>query len=464
MKNFQQYKSSYLFLVTVLFLSSTHFACKKTAKPGPETPIDTVKVVDYSLPQISINSIDSIKDDPKVNGTITISQLDKMSFDGFLGIEYRGATSQSFPKKAYGIEIRDTNNEDLSVSLLGLPTEEDWILYAPYSDKSLMRNVLIYDLARKIGGYASRTKFVELTVNKDYKGVYVFMEKLKRNENRINITKLKSSGNGGEDVTGGYILKIDKLAGNNLGSGYNNDNSFSSSIKPTGASGNQKIRFLYEYPKAEDITTAQKTYISKYLGDFETALSSTTFTSSATGYSSYIDVPSFIDFFLLNELSNNVDGYRLSTYLNKDKNGKLKAGPIWDFNLAFGNANYCGGNKTDVWAYKFNDRCSTDGNLVPFWWGRLLEDPAYVTKLKARWNELKSGPIAPNALLANVDGYATKLARAKVIDKNFTKWPVLGVYVWPNAFIGTTYESETGYLKTWITNRITWMDGAISEL
>ena len=191
----------------------------------------------------------------------------------------------------------------------------------------------------------------------------------------------------------------------------------------------------------------KKTYIAKYVGDFETSLNAANFADPTVGYATYIDVPSFIDFFLLNELSNNVDGYRLSTYLNKDKNGKLKAGPIWDFNLAFGNANYCGGDKTNVWAYKFNERCSADGNLVPFWWGRLLQDPNYVAKLKARWNELKAGPMSQTALFGNIDGYVDKLAKAKVIDKNFSKWPVLGTYVWPNAFVGTNYDSETGYLK-----------------
>lgn len=464
MKTISTQKYFFALTFSILLISLVQFSCKKTANPVPELPVDTAKVVDYRLPKISVTTTDSIVDDPKVKGKITISQFDKISFDGSLGIEFRGATSQTFPKKSYGLEIRDANNSGLSTSLLSLPAEEDWILYGPYSDKSLMRNVLIYDLARKMGDYASRTAFVELTVNKEYKGIYVLMEKLKRNENRINIDKLKSNENSGEDVTGGYILKIDKLAGNNVGSGYNSENSFSSTITPIGASADQKIYFLYEYPKAKDITTAQKTYISNYVSDFEKSLNATDFANPSIGYAAYIDVQSFIDFFLLNELSNNVDGYRLSTFLNKDKNGKLKAGPIWDFNLAFGNADYCGGGSSNVWAYKFNDRCSADGNLVPFWWGKLLQDPNYVAKLKARWNELKAGPMAQNILLTNIDGYANVLSKAQVIDKNFAKWPVLGVYVWPNNFIGTTYNSEVNYVKTWLTDRITWMDGAINTL
>ena len=295
-----------------------------------------------------------------------------------MGIEFRGASSQGFPKKSYRLETWDENNEDINVSLFGLPEEEDWILHGPYSDKALMRNILVYDLSRDIGRYASRTLFVDVTINNQYQGVYVFMESLKRDGDRIDINKLKEDENTGEDLTGGYILKIDKLAGSNLGEGYNDLNSFVSSYEPPNASNNQDIFFLYEEPDAEDITVAQKEYISNYISDFEDALSSENFTDVDTGYPAYIDVASFIDFFILNELANNVDGYRLSTYMHKDKNEKLRMGPIWDFNLAFGNADYCDGGSTNVWAYKFNDRCSNDFWLVPFWWERLMQDPTYV--------------------------------------------------------------------------------------
>ena len=141
-----------------------------------------------------------------------------MTYEGFIGIEIRGQSSQMFPKKQYGFETRDSENEDLDVSLLGLPEEEDWILHAPYSDKSLIRNALIYDLSRDIGRYSSRLVFVELILNNIYDGLYILMEKLKRDKYRIDINKLKSSENEGEDLTGGYILKLDKeIASKQLG-------------------------------------------------------------------------------------------------------------------------------------------------------------------------------------------------------------------------------------------------------
>ena len=452
----------YPFLFLCIGILST--SCNNTSELDIENPDSIIKPEDR-LAQVIVNTNGgTIVDEPKINAQMTISKADIVSFEGFIGIEFRGASSQSFPKKSYGLETRDENNEDLDVSLLGFPEEEDWVLYGPYSDKSLMRNILIYDLSRDIEMYASRSVFVELTINSVYQGVYVFMEKLKRDSQRIDINKLKADENSGEDLTGGYILKIDKTAGSNLGEGYNELNSFTSQYDPQNASSGQEINFLYEYPKAEDITTEQKDYISTYVSNFEDALASTDFTDPNLGYAAYIDVPSFIDFFLLNELSNNVDGYRLSTFMHKDKNGKLKMGPIWDFNLAFGNANYCSGGETNVWAYKFNERCSGDFWLTPFWWDRLLQDPAFVTQLKNRWDALRVNAFSEATIMAKIDNYNDTLEKAGAIDKNFETWDVLGIYIWPNNFIGNTHSEENDFLKNWISDRLTWLDGAISTL
>jgi len=451
-----------IFVLTFFaFIIST--GCEKSDDPVND-PIPEIKPEDR-LPQILINTNGgNIVDEPKINANISISKADVISYEGNIGIEIRGASSQSFPKKSYGFETRDSNNEDLNVSLLGFPEEEDWILYGPYSDKSLLRNMLIYDLSREIDMYASRSQFVELTINGLYKGVYVFMEKLKRDSQRIDINKLKDDENSGEDVTGGYILKIDKTAGTNLGDGYNELNSFPSAYDPLNAILGQKINFLYEYPDAEDITTEQKTYISTYMSQFEDALTSDNFTDEVLGYNAYIDTQSFIDFFLLNELSNNVDGFRLSTFMHKDKNGKLKMGPIWDFNLAFGNADYCSGGETNVWAYKFNERCSNDFWLIPFWWDRLLQDPTFVTQLKERWSILRNSTFSESTILSKIDNYTDTLNKAGAIQNNFKTWNILTTYVWPNNYVGNTYDNENNYLKDWIKDRLVWMDDAINTL
>ncbi len=448
----------------LLAFFSTLFILVSCESSTSDTPGQTVTPEDQ-LTQIEVNTNNgTIVDEPKINAEMTISQNDVILYEGPIGIEIRGASSQSFPKKSYGFETRDENNEDLDVALLEFPEEEDWILHGPYSDKSLMRNMLIYDLSRDIDMYASRTKLVELTINNSIQGVYVFMEKLKRDSNRIDINKLKEDENSGEDLTGGYILKIDKVAGTNLGDGYNPLNSFTSTVAPPGATNNQKIRFLYEYPDAEDITPEQRNYISTYVSDFENVLASANFADPATGYQAYIDTNSFIDFFLLNELSNNVDGYRLSTYMHKDKSGKLKMGPIWDFNLAFGNADYCSGGETNVWAYKFNERCSNDFWQIPFWWQRLLEDPNFVTNLKNRWNTLRGSAFSDGNVQSKIDGYIETMTKAGAIDTNFMKWPILGTYVWPNNFVGSSYFEEKNYMKDWLADRLTWLDSNINSL
>jgi hypothetical protein len=418
------------------------------------------------LPQVLINTkgVD-IVDEPKISSDAIFVTASDTIYNGNIGIEFRGASSQAlFPKKSYGLETWDENDEDTDAVLFGLPEEEDWILYGPYSDKTLMRNILIYDLSRDIGQYASRSLFVDLTLNDAYQGVYVFMEKLKRDGGRIDINKLKDDENSGEDLTGGYILKIDKTAGNNLGEGYNDLNSFVSPYAPPNASMRQKTYFLYEYPDAEDITVEQKTYISTYVTDFENSLASDNFLDADLGYANFIDTDSFIDFFLLNELANNVDGYRLSTYMHKDKNEKLKMGPIWDFNLAFGNADYCSGGATDVWAYKFNERCPGDFWLVPFWWERLLQDPAFVTRLKERWITLRGTEFSNGAITARMDAYRLQLDESGSTPLNFEVWPILGTYIWPNNFVGANYDQEISYLNDWIEDRLTWLDAQINQL
>ena len=453
------------FKVLFLFFLLTGYSC--SSDDGYSTIPDEkpdIKPED-KLPVVTINTNGGvIVDEPKIKAKMDIFIVHTPEYQGNIGIEIRGASSQMFPKKSYGLETRDANDEDLEVSIFGFPEEEDWILYAPYSDKSLMRNFLIYDLSRDMDRYASRCKFVDLEINGEYKGVYVFMEKLKRDKGRIDINKLKKDENSGEDLTGGYILKIDKISGNNLGDGYNDQNSFTSKYKPLHSSNGQEIRYLYDYPKAEKITTQQKDYIKEYVNNFEDALASDDFTDPEKGYRAYIDVDSFIDFFLLNEVSHNVDGFRLSTYMHKDKNGKLKMGPIWDFNLAFGNANYCGGGDTDSWAYQFNSRCPNDFWAVPFWWERFLQDPEFVSRLKARWAELRGNVLSDASILNKIDDYETLLNKSGSVDENFKVWQILGVYVWPNNYVGKTYQEELNYLQEWIKSRLTWMDRAVNNL
>ncbi|WP_299075292.1 CotH kinase family protein [uncultured Paraglaciecola sp.] len=398
----------------------------------------------------------AIVDEPKIMASMLMTDKDEILYQGNIGIEYRGSTSQTFDKKSYGFETWDQHGEDMKVELAGFPEEEDWIFYGPYSDKSLLRNVLIFDLSNQMGRYAVRTQFVEVTVNDDYNGLYVLMEKIKRDSERVDISKLKS-----DDISGGYILKIDKTTGED----FSLDFSFSSQFDGFGdANGSQKIKFLYEYPKPKDIEPAEKAYIQDYMADFEQALMSDDFTDPDLGYRQYIDVDSFIDFFILNELTRNVDAFRLSTFMHKDKGEKLNMGPIWDFNIAFGNADYCQGESTVDWAYKFNQYCPDDPSRVPFWWGKLLQDPQFVAQLKARWSGLRTDILSEQNIAKVIQAKVTRLKQGGVIKANFERYNVLGVHVWPNFYVGANYDEEVTYLKQWISDRLNWMDSGIQAL
>ena len=413
-----------------------------------KTPLKLIKINTYGK---------EIVDEPKISGFFQIFQGNDLIEEHNIGIEIRGSSSQYFPKKSYGFETWDESGEDLDVSLAGYPEEEDWILYGPFSDKSLIRNVLIYRLSNLIGRYATKTSFYNLQINDEFLGLYVLMEKIKRDKNRVDISKNRS-----DDISGGYIIKIDKITGD--GDTLNENIAFMSEYTKDGVKGiNKNVHFLYEYPKNRDISDEQKNYIQGYMRGFEDAMASENFTSESEGYKKYIDVDSFIDFFILNEITRNVDAYRISTFMHKDINDKLKMGPIWDFNIAFGNADYCEGGLTTGWAYKFNEACPADGMLVPFWWDRLMQDPNFTQALKERWTSLRLNELSNSSIMGIVDELVGELEDSDAITQNFGKWLILGTYIWPNNFIGNRHSEEITYLKEWIEARLSWMDQEITK-
>jgi hypothetical protein len=412
-----------------------------------------------NLPIVVINTLSqTIQDDPKItcdmgiiyNGTgIRNYMTDPFNeYNGKIGIEIRGSSSQMFPKKSYGVETRDALGLSNNVSLLGMPSENDWILYAPYTDKTLMRDVMVYQFGNDCGRYAPNTRFVELVINGEYMGVYVLEEKIKIDNGRVDIASLNTGDTIGDELTGGYILKIDKFTG---GSDY----FLSTYLSPTGS----QIPFLYHDPEGMELHPLQQNYIQGFMQDFEDALFGPSFNDPILGYRRYINVGSFIDYFLANEFSRNVDGYRLSTYFYKDKNSNdslLHIGPLWDFNLALGNADYCDGGLTTGWAYEFDLVCGGDGYQIPQWWYRLLEDTVFANELKCRYLELRSGILSDAYLMNQMDSMANVLDESQ--QRNYLKWPILGTYVWPNNYIGTTFQEEMDYLKNWVSQRMSWLD------
>ena len=435
--------------------------------PGPE---------DLTLPYFRVTTDETIRDEPKVIAEVEVYTNQELDYSGTIGIEFRGSTSQRiFDKKSYGLETWDASGNDISVPLLGWGSEEDWILYGPYSDKTLLRNVLLYELSNDLGNYAVRTTFAELELNGADQGAYVFMEKIKRDNNRLDLEQLDRSMTSADLISGGYILKIDKTTGDTNNPDWPGDFAYTAELgfrssygvdeneldyEPYGTKQGEETYFLYEYPRAELINEEQKTYIQEYIHDFETALIEETFEGSERAYEDYIDVTSFVDFFLLNELSGNPDAYRLSTFLHKDRGQKLKMGPVWDINLGFGND---GRSATNVWIYQYNDSYPEDAWLVPFWWEKLLDDPLFRAAVKERWQALRVNILATHTVLAMIDSYVATLESNGMIDRNFSRWPVLGVALPFNSYVGASYEGEITYVKNWCESRFDWMDQEISS-
>ncbi len=251
-----------------------------------------------------------------------------------------------------------------------------------------MRNFLAYTMSRELGHWAANTRFVEVVVNGDYKGIYVFMERIKRNANRVNIPKMAVTDVSGDAVTGGYIFALDK-----------EPDGWFSAFKPNNSVNNNTRQFTYTYPKASDIVQEQKDYIKSYVDSFEAALRGPQYQDPVNGVRKFADITSFIDYFIVNEVSRNVDGYRLSTYFYKNRNSinrKIIAGPVWDYDLAFRNANYCSGSDVLLgWAYQFNYVCPGDGaGLIPFWWDRFMTDTAFTSELRCRWKAARQNSLS----------------------------------------------------------------------
>ncbi|MDX2362015.1 MAG: CotH kinase family protein [Crocinitomicaceae bacterium] len=415
-------------------------------------------LTDSNLPIVIITTQNNapIIDDPRViahmgvidNGAGNMNNVNDpfTTFDGRIEIEIRGSTSQQYPKKGYGFETQDSAGFNLQVALLGMPPENDWILHGPYPDKTLIRNVLTFDLSRQMGHYAPDTRFCELIINGDYRGVYVAMERIKIDNNRVNLQDLHQPDVWGDTLTGGYIVKVDKLTGE---VGYSWTSNY-----------NNEVVFQFHDPEFDELSPTQVSYMENHINSFEDAINGPQFADPNVGWPYYIDATSFYDFFILQELGRTVDGYRSSSFLHKDKNAlswnsRMRAGPMWDFNLSFGNADYCGANTTTGWQYNFDQVCDFSTS-IPFWWKKLLQDPNYENGLRCRWEELREGPLKTENINNFIDSVATHIEDARI--RNFQRWPIIGVYINWNGFVGQTYEEDLQYLKTYMEQRSVWID------
>ncbi|HXG49033.1 MAG TPA: CotH kinase family protein [Methylomirabilota bacterium] len=459
------------------------------------------------------------------------------AFDGRALANIRGRASLRYPKRSYTVKLVDEHDGFLKAPILGMPKDSDWVLYAPYPDKTLMRDVLAYELSNQIGEWAPRTRFVEVFVNEsggpitmaDYVGVYVFEERVRRGKDRVNIAALDPDALTPPAITGGYIFKKDHvdrgyygepdlLGGGNTPSstvdrpglpsgpggfpanpaGFlpsyagsrrssNSSSSSSSRRRRTAAVTNQlgaivkresgksmrviyvndderieeqreegfqtalaTNQFYYVDPEEDEINAAQRAWLRGHLDAFEQVLYGPAFRDPTHGYAAWIDPGSFIDHHLIVEVTKNVDGFRFSTFYHKDRGGKIRAGPIWDWNLSFGNANGKQGWMPEHWLWpQLDDKEYT-------WYRRLFDDPDFGQRYVDRWTELRKTVFATDRLLRRVDEIAALLHEAQA--RNFERWPILGQGVNPNWFVGVSYADEVRWMKEWIANRLNWIE------
>lgn len=351
-----------------------------------------------------------------------------------IGLEIRGRGNTTwilFPKKPYRLRLAS------STSLLGMPANRHWVLLANYSDKTFLRNELAFDFSRAVGmAWTPRARYVDVEVNGTYEGVYQLVEHIRIGPDRVNIQSMKASDTSATDVTGGYLLEVDER--------YGEEFCLNSTIT--------RMVFCVVDPETLNQPTWQKqrAYLTSYLARTDSAIFGPQFRDPDRGYAAYIDVESSINYNIVQEVTKNVDGaLRFSGFMYKPRGGKLIFGPVWDFDLAFGNVNYDGADQPAGWHSRRAQ-----------WYTRLFEDPAYVARFNARWAELKrSGAL--DSLQNLVRSRASYLSVVQV--RNFERWPILGTYVWPNRVVTGSYAGEVTAMDRWLSDRISWMYGNIQN-
>lgn len=388
-------------------------------------------------------------------------------YAGRTGINIRGQSSAALPKRPYKLETWDENNQDIDVSLFGLPAESDWVLGNPYGDRTFMRTLLALEFSNRMEYYSPRTRMVEVYLNEDggqvggpdsddYRGVYVFTEKIKRNEERVDIDKLSSSDDSEPDITGGYIIRHDK---------NRTEDSFY-----TWAG-----RWFYLEPSHDEITQAQKDYIKNYLETFEGVLQSENFNDPIEGYSKYIDVDSFIVNDFCSEITKEVDTYVYSTYVTKERNGKLQMSPQWDFNISLGNNDYRVFNmETQHHTSGWNRNPGDTGLWEYRWHARLMEDTEYLRRYADLWYHFREDVLSDASILQSIDNKLNSV-NAGAAQRNFARWDILNTWAgfsWsgdgPNFYYGGndelgcpgaegghphTYAMQVEWLKNWLTGQ-----------
>lgn len=384
------------------------------------------------LCRMAIACDQSIPDEPKIACTFSLVDGQGVTeFDDHAGIELHGRTSLDFPKKNYSIELRDAAGATKATDLLGMGKESDWILDGMWANRSLMRNALVFDAFRELGGlhYAAKGRWCTLDLNGQPQGIYRLEEKIKRDDDRVVLTE--------DDGTGrSFIIKQDSSGAATLSVGA-------------------ESHWELVYPNQNTATSAQLAGVQAWLKALGTALKNPT--DPQIGVESLLDRDAAVDWVLFQEMMKNIDAYNLSLYFSRDAGGLARLIP-WDFDLSLGQPTVDGDTSTPP-----NDQPGGwiihQTNL----WQALAAVPDIVQRLGARWRELRAGPLSDAALMARIDGYQVSLA-AGAVDQNFTIWPLSQIgYTWApyTLYPVSSYADEVSKVRAYLTARMAWIDAHI---
>ena len=404
---------------------SNKVAFSLTATDGQESTY-TVDLARFTgLPVINLYTdngavIDSKEDYVKGQTSITGGR----HFDDFAlsEMKIRGRGNSTWflhPKKPFQMKLDD------KAEFLGMPRDKKWLFLAEYSDKTMLRNRISFEM-----GYISHLDwtpqghFAEVFLNDQYNGTYNITQKVEESDNRVVLGDT------------GYLLELDQLDRLDPDDVY-----FESSVT-------ELFLVNIKEPKL-DYDSAEYLYIEQLIHEFETALFSDNFRDATNGYAPYIDLNSFIDWYLISEITKNVDSQFFSSiYLNVMPGERIKMGPLWDFDLSFGNVDYADSQYAEGWWVKYHP-----------WYERLFQDPDFVTSVKSRFQFFMQNQ---DFILEKIDNHARELRWAQ--QQNDDLWQTLGIYVWPNPVFYDTYQEEVDHLKSWYVNRMNWLDAAFEGL
>lgn len=371
-----------------------------------------------------------------------VNSLSDKAIDYQVRISYRGRSSIHFDKKGYSLKIVDENNKKVNDSFLGMPSDSDWVLHGPFMDRSLIRNYMWYNIGQEIMGQAPKTRFFEMYLDGEYQGLYLAVEAVTQSEkSRVKMEKFDK-----DSVATSYLIELDADVKEEI----TYLNSFSEYTYKVNSFGDHPTYLSIKYPDEENLTEEVKNYIYNDFNEFEKMLYSFDYQE----YKDYIDVDSFVDYFIINEFTQNYDAVAYSTYIYKDLTGKYKM-YIWDFNSA--NNNYY-------------DNFLEDGKqsfvlLERIWYEKLMKDPEFVEIVIRRYKELRKTYLSEEYLFNYIDETVSYLGNS--IDRNFEKWGYM--FVPENDFTEThfhptNYDEALNQLKEAIHKRGEWMDKNIEAL